>query len=340
MGEHGTGTRIRRLLRPGLLWAAGLLLGAEILLRLFPAVGVILGSNMDFHRAWYEFEAAAREESIEILILGDSAVQNSVHPGVLARRLGVDPATVYNLSWGGGNPTNFLPFLRGHLPRMGRLRKVVWVMNDYRFTNKGCIYPDHASMDWRTLKAYAADPFQTDLVVVYLSRVYRMYKLWRMDNVRFLFKNRWIDKNDDGLYFPDGGGWMMVFGRSLEKENKMLEDMTFYKDAQPCGQGRQAFLDMARLIRDQGSDLLILRHALWEPAREYFQHECPEIYAASKPVLSAAAAQGMAVLDLDGLQDFLPTLDAYYTDFQHLTYFGAVEYSTFLADHLKRSHAF
>jgi hypothetical protein len=325
-----------------LVWAAGLFLFAEIFLRLFPSIGLILGSNMDFHRYYYEAEATKKRGQIEILILGDSAIQNSINPSELAHEWNLPCKSVYNLSYGGGSPHTFLPFLKDNLTEMNQLRAVVWLFNDYRFTDKGCVYPDHVTMDFRSMRAYypGAALFRVDAIPLYISRLYRLVKLWRIETVRFLFKNRWISKNETGFYLPSQGGWMMLNTLSQEHVHRELEDLSFYRQASPCLQTIAAFREMLDLLTGRGIPVYLLRHAFWGPAQEYFRENCREIFEISEKVLKKANAHRLVTVDLQGLQGFRPSFDAYYQDFQHLWYYGAMEYTCFLARYMKQTYGF
>lgn len=335
------------LVRPGLIWAVGFVLMAELILRVWPSAGFILGSNMDFHRYYFEEQVRADASALEVLVIGDSAIQNSLHPRLLAEGLGLPREKLAVLAYGGGSPNTFTPFLRENLSRMPHLKTVVWIMNDYRFTNKGCVYSDHVTMDLASLrKIYAGQLFRSDYLMLWGSRLYRLAKLFAIRNVRDLFYMRWIQSNESGYFLPTGGGWMMLPSavRPLPLERNVAvtdapaiqrgEDLSYYKAAQFCEVNADALVDLAALVTHAGVRLDIYRHVLRPSARVYLEGEAPEIFAHSATALDRIKGNPGVFLHLDELSNFRPSSPAYYGDMQHLDYFGAVEYSAYVASRL------
>lgn len=326
------------LLRPGVVWAAAFLFCFEGILWFFPAIGMILGSNMDFHRFYYEREASLHAEEIEVLIIGDSAVQNSVHADVIANAWGMEEGSVYSLAWGGGAPSNLTPFLRKEIQNMSRLRAVVWIMNDYRFSSKGGPYPDHLSLDseyvWdRPTRELAS----TDLIPWRYSRVYRLWKMWKLPITRQLFHMRFMEEAATAPFLvTDHGGWMLLYSR----DSYTLEALAWMRDPELRTKEVAAFEDLAAIFQSNGVHFYVMRHRLHDKAVAYFREHVPEFFEFSANVLERSARQYDVINDADALAEFRPSHDGYYSDYQHMTYYGAVEYSRYIAHIFQEKYGF
>jgi len=336
--------RLLLLARPSILWVGVFIVFLELTLRFFPGVVMVFGANMDFHRYYAEQRALSNRDEIEVLIVGDSSIQNGVMAREVARGLGLPDKGVFNLSYGGGSANTVMPFLRMNLDEFTKLRTVVWIYNDYRFTNHGCRYIEHLTMDFAQMVEeldwyYLAT---SDALLKNFSILYRLIDFWRIENARFLFAHRYFHEREAYFYLPDGGGYMVSEGAKTERLSRsnytpwlsdyLKKALDWYRDPSQCDLNVRAVVELSRQLEQEQIRFVALRHAVQQNARKYFDRIAPEHENYADIGMAPIVDSNLGVVHKDILFGFIPSSSSYYWDFQHLNYFGAMEYSRYIAE--------
>ncbi|ATW24521.1 hypothetical protein [Candidatus Formimonas warabiya] len=137
------------------------------------------------------------KEKIRWLVLGDSQSRDAIRPTLVARELGQDPGSIFNLSINAGKPTDFEYLLRQVVPRLPNLQGVIITVNEHYFDRKDVQYdPKFRFIAGLGDRAAVPGPERkADLVLSWLSYTYGMRLQW-WETMKMVFRGETAPDTD------------------------------------------------------------------------------------------------------------------------------------------------